>query len=212
MTTTAHLHTVVLHWNDLHEAAGQPNTIGGFGLGLRAYLARLDADAEQLEYEKHQAAHLRSLERDPIQLGDRPVPIRLHILDTMRTVHTDLLQCADAIAETVQRQPIRPPAPRRASYARTRAERVAWEDHARRVQAAQDDAADRRRWRWTGVRPDAPYTALWLLGRVQGAPLRRWSIPGDAVLGKGPDDRWVVEEVLEAVQFGVPVLVLKSAD
>jgi hypothetical protein len=88
----------------------------------------------------------------------------------MAAIHADLLQCADAIAETVQRQPIAPPAPRRAAHARTRAERLAWEDHARRVQAAQDDAADRRRWRWTGVRPDAPYTALWLLGRVQGAP------------------------------------------
>ncbi len=81
-----------------------------------------------------------------------------------------LLDCADAIAETVQRRPIAPPAPRHAAHARTRAERVAWEDHARRVQAAQDDAADPRRWRWTGIRPDAPYTALWLLGRVQGAP------------------------------------------
>lgn len=169
MTTTTHLHTVVLHWADLHEAAGQPSTIGGFGLGLRGYLAALD-DAEQQEYDRHQAAHLRTLERDPLQLGVRPVPVRLHILETMAAIHTDLLQCADTIAETVQRQPIAPPAPRRAAHARTRAERLAWEDHARRVQAAQDDAADRRRWRWTGPRPDAPYTALWLLGRVQGAP------------------------------------------
>ncbi|MFH8792229.1 hypothetical protein [Streptomyces sp. NPDC017941] len=172
MTTTAtHLHTIVLHWADLHEAAGQPATIGGFGLGLRGYLARLDqADADQLEYEQHQAAHLRSLERDPIQLGPRPVPVRLHILDTMAAIHAELLECADAIAETVQRPPMAPPAPRRAAYARTRDERRAWEDHARRVQAAQDDAADPRRWQWTGTRPDAPYTALWLLGRVQGAP------------------------------------------
>lgn len=169
MTTTTHLHTVVLHWADLHEAAGTPSTIGAFGLGLRGYLARLD-DAEQQEYDRHQAAALRALERDPIQLGTRPVPVRLHILDTMAGIHTDLLACADTIAETVQRQPIRPPAPRRAAVARTRADRLAWEDHARRMKAAQDDAADRRRWRWTGPRPDAPYTALWLLGRVQGAP------------------------------------------
>jgi hypothetical protein len=171
MTTTAHLHTIVLHWADLHEAAGVPGTIGGFGLGLRGYLARLDqADADQLEYEQHQAAHLRSLERDPIQLGPRPVPVRLHILDTMAAIHAELLQCADAIAETVQRPPMAMPAPRRAAYARTRDERRAWDDHARRVQAAQDDATDARRWRWNGCRPDAPYTALWLLGRVQGAP------------------------------------------
>lgn len=32
------------------------------------------------------------------------------------------------------------------------------------------DRRDPRRWSWTRTRPDAPYTALWLLGRVQGAP------------------------------------------
>lgn len=164
-----HLRTVALHWSDLHEAAGQPAQIGAFGLGLRGYLARL-ADEEQLEYERHQAAHLRTLERDPMQVGVRPIPIRLQVIETMAAIRADLLQCADTIAETVQRTPIKPPPPRRAAYARTRADRLAWEDHARRVQAAQDDAADRRRWRWTGIRPDAPRTALWLLGRVQGAP------------------------------------------
>lgn len=77
-TTSTHLRSIALHWTDLHEAAGTPAQIGAFGLGLRGYLARLDqADADQLEYERHQAAHLRSLERDPIQLGERPVPVRL---------------------------------------------------------------------------------------------------------------------------------------
>ncbi|WP_416975635.1 hypothetical protein [Streptomyces sp. 4F14] len=172
MTTIAtHLRTIAIHWSDLHDAVGQPAVHNGFGAGLRGYLARLNAaDDEQLEYERLQAAHLRSLERDPMQLGARPIPIRVTILETMAGIHADLLQCADAIAETAQRAPMKPPAPRRAAYAHTRAERVAWEDHARRVRAAQDDAADRRRWRWTGVRPDAPYAALWLLGRVQGAP------------------------------------------
>ncbi|WP_108990419.1 hypothetical protein [Streptomyces coelicoflavus] len=169
MTSTAtHLRTIALHWTDLHEAAGQPVTVGAFGLGLRGYLARLDAD--EAEARTHKAAALRALERDPLQIGQRPIPVRLHILDTMAGIHAELLECADAIAETVQRKPIRPPAPRRAAVARTRAERLVWEDHARRVEAAQADAADRRRWRWTGPRPDAPYTALWLLGRMQGAP------------------------------------------
>jgi hypothetical protein len=36
--------------------------------------------------------------------------------------------------------------------------------------------------------------------------------PGDAVLGEGADDRGVVAELLERVQFGVPVLVLKALD
>lgn len=164
-TTATHLRTVAIHWTDLHEALGQPAIIGGFGRGLRGYLAHLDTtDPDQTD------TSLRAQDRDPMQLGVRPIPVRLHILETMNTVHVDLLECADAIAETVQRPPIAPPAPRRAAVARTRAERVMWEDHARRVQAAQEDAADRRRWRWTGPRPDAPYTALWLLARIEGVP------------------------------------------
>jgi hypothetical protein len=156
MTTTAtHLRTIALHWTDLHQAAGQPTQLGAFGLGLRGYLARLE-DAEQLEYERHQAAHLRSLERDPIQLGDRPTPVRLHILDTMRTVEAALHDTADQIASAVQRPPM-PFAPKQWPAA----------DRARRNALARADAADPRRWRWTGRRRPVPYTALWLLARVE---------------------------------------------
>ncbi|MYR46774.1 hypothetical protein GTW67_33150, partial [Streptomyces sp. SID5910] len=97
MTTTAtHLRSIAIHWSDLREAIAAPALHDGFGAGLRGYLARLDqADAEQLEYERHQAAHLRALERDPMQLGDRPTPVRLHILDTMRAVEAALIHCAD---------------------------------------------------------------------------------------------------------------------
>lgn len=174
MTTTAtHLRTIALHWADLHEAAGQPTTIGAFGLGLRGYLARLDqADAEQLEYERHQAAHLRSLERDPIQLGDRPVPVRLHILDTMRVVEAALIACADDIAHAAQREPIAPPTARRtavAPYITQREADIAAADRRRREQLAHADRVDPRRWRYTGRRT-APYAALWLLARVERAP------------------------------------------
>ncbi|MGW5132884.1 hypothetical protein [Streptomyces sp. NPDC004135] len=44
-------------------------------------------------------------EPDQIQLGDRPVPVRLHILDTMRAVEAALVQCADGIAAAAQRDP-----------------------------------------------------------------------------------------------------------
>ncbi|UDM00052.1 hypothetical protein [Streptomyces longhuiensis] len=161
MTTTAtHLRTIALHWEDLHDAAGQPVTVGAFGLGLRGYLARLDElDAEQAEYERHQAAHRRSLERDPIQLGDRPVPVRLHILDTMRAIEAALHGTADQIAAAVQRTPM-PLAPSSWPAA----------DKERRNQLARADAADPRRWRWTGRRRPAPYTALWLLARVEARP------------------------------------------
>ncbi|MFF6829613.1 hypothetical protein [Streptomyces longwoodensis] len=174
MTTTAtHLRTIALHWTDLHEAAGTPAQIGAFGLGLRGYLTRLDqADAEQLEYERHQAAHLRSLERDPIQLGDRPVPVRLHILDTMRTVETALIACADDIAHAVQRAPIAGPTARRTAahpYLTQREADIAAADRNRRAQLAHADLVDPRRWRYTGRR-SAPYAALWLLARVERAP------------------------------------------
>lgn len=161
MTTTAtHLRTIARHWTDLHDAAGQPVQVGAFGLGLRDYLARLDdADAEQLEYERHQAAHLRSLERDAIQIGERPVPVRLHILDTMRVIEAALTETADQVAAAVQRTPM--------AFAPS-----SWPaaDRDRRNALARADAADLRRWRWTGRRRPAPYVALWLLARIEGRP------------------------------------------
>jgi hypothetical protein len=144
--------------------------LGAFGLGLRGYLARLDdADEEQLEYERHQAAHLRSLERDPLQLGDRPTPIRLHILDTMRAVEAALTACADDIARQVQRTPMAMPSARRATYASQREADVAYQDRQRQAALARADLADPRRWRHTGRR-DAVRAALWLCARVEYRP------------------------------------------
>lgn len=169
MTTAAtHLRTIALHWTDLHDAAGQPVQVGAFGLGLRGYLAALD-DAEQQEYDRHQAAHLRSLERDPIQLGDRPTPVRLHILDTMRAVEAVLVACADDIALAAQRAPISAPAARKADYATLREARIAHQERQRQQQLAHADAVDPRRWRYTGTRT-APQAALWLLARIERAP------------------------------------------
>jgi hypothetical protein len=155
---------LITTWPDLNDALGAPPQIGGFGRGLRGYLTAIE------ETDLDTAAELRALERDPAQIGQRPIPIRLQVYATMRTIEAALTGCAAAVAEHVQRHPIPMPAPRRAAYARTRAERVAWDDHARRVQAAQDDAADLRRWRYTGPAPSAQYAALWLLARVTGAP------------------------------------------
>lgn len=163
-TAAADLRLIATTWPDLNDALGMPAAIGGFGRGLRAYMTLLD------ETDADAAAELRALERDPAQIGQRPIPIRLQVYATMRTIEAALTGCAAAVAEHVQRPPISMPAPRRAAVARTRAERVAWDDHARRVHAAQDDAADPRRWRWTGTPPSAPYTALWLLARIEGRP------------------------------------------
>ncbi|MEV6081778.1 hypothetical protein AB0L80_42935 [Streptomyces sp. NPDC052069] len=162
-TAASDLRTIALTWPDLNQALGAPAQIGGFGRGLRGYLAAIE------EHDVETAAAIRLLERDPAQIGQRPIPIRLEVYATMRTVEAALTECASVVAEHVQRAPIPTPAPRRAAHARTRAERVAWDDHARRVHAAQADAADPRRWRWTGTAPSAQYAALWLLGRVTAA-------------------------------------------
>lgn len=147
-------------------------------------------------------------DRDPAQIGQRPIPIRLPIHETMRIVQAALVQCADQIAEHVQRAPMAPPPPRRASYARTRAERVAWEDHARRVEAAQRDRLDPRRWSWTGTRPNARMTALWLLGRMQGAPgpfrpLAPLQAAHIAVVARGAAER--VERALDVGETTAPL-------
>ncbi|WP_327329862.1 hypothetical protein OG265_26950 [Streptomyces sp. NBC_01208] len=163
-SAAADLRTLITTWPDLNDALGAPPVIAGFGRGLSAYMAALE------ETDLDAAAELRALERDPAQIGIRPIPMRLQVYETMRTVQAALTECAAAVAEHVQRAPISMPAPRRAAVAKTRADRVAWDDHARRVHAAQQDAMDPRRWRYTGTPPTAQYAALWLLGRVTGAP------------------------------------------
>lgn len=174
MTTTAtHLRTCVLHWTDLHEAAGQPTTIGAFGLGLRGYLARLDdADRDEFNYDRNHAAHRRSRERDPQQIGATPAPVRLLILDTMRAVEAVLVQCADDIAHAAQRAPIAGPSARRTAthpYRTQREADIAAADSIRRARLAHADLVDPQRWRYTGRRT-APYAALWLLARVERKP------------------------------------------
>jgi hypothetical protein len=188
MTTTAtHLRTIALHWTDLHDAAGQPVQLGAFGLGLRGYLAALD-DADRAEYYRAHRAWRHSHDRDPLQLGDRPVPVRLHILDTMRTVETLLVQCADDIAHAAQRTPIAGPTARRtavAPYLTQREADIAAADRARRAELAHTDLADPRRWRYTGSRT-AQDAALWLLARVQRAPgpCRRITSDEEARIGR----------------------------
>lgn len=174
MTTAAtNLRSIALHWGDLHETAGSPAQIGAFGLGLRGYLAALDdAERTEFDYDRAHAKHLRSQERDPIQIGIRPVPVRLHILDTMRIVETVLIACADDIAHAAQRTPIASPSARRtaiAPYLTQRDADIAAADRRRRAELAHADLVDPRRWRYTGRRT-APHAALWLLARIERAP------------------------------------------
>lgn len=97
MTTTAtQLQTIATLWPALDDALGQPATIAGFGLGLRGYLQALE------QYDIAEAAALRALERNPDQLGARPVPISIRIHDTMRAVEAALHETATQIAAANQ--------------------------------------------------------------------------------------------------------------
>lgn len=153
MTTSQHLRTLINLWPDLHDALGQRTTIGAFGLGLRGYIAALE------QYDLEEAAALRALERDPMQIGQRPVPISLRVYGTMRAIEAGLAECADQTAAAVQREPVSF-APRDWPAA----------DRARRDTLARADLADPRRWRFRGNTPPARYTALWLLARVERRP------------------------------------------
>ncbi|MFI0242556.1 hypothetical protein [Streptomyces sp. NPDC016845] len=104
----------------------------------------------------------------PEALGERPVPVRLHILDTMRAVEAALTACTDDIAHQFQRAPVAMPSARRATYASDREARLAYEDRQRLAVLARADLAAPWRWRHTGHR-DAVRAALWLLARVEFA-------------------------------------------
>ncbi|MFJ6578401.1 hypothetical protein ACIQMY_20820 [Streptomyces sp. NPDC091368] len=169
-TTTQQLQTIARLWPDLHDALGDRTQHAWPPPQLRDYIAGLDRiDIEEQEARRHQAAALRVLERSPEQLGTRPVPISLRVHDTMRAVEAALLDTADRLARSVQRAPQQPPAPARAAAASTRAERLVWEDRARRIEAARRDACDPRRWQPQHGRT-AIRAALWLSGRADGAP------------------------------------------
>jgi len=160
MTTTAHLHTVALHWRHLADALGAPALHNGFGIGLRGHLAALDeTEAGRTLMEAQLARADERADSSPDALGTRPVPLRIAILDTMRTVEATLLDCADQIAGSIQR-PVMGLLP--TTYPAT--------DRRRRELLVMQDRADPRRWSWTKTRPTASYTALWLLARVQAKP------------------------------------------
>lgn len=172
MTTTAatHLRTIALHWTDLHDAAGQPAIHHGFGLGLRGHLAALaESDTDRAVMEARLTRLDERADSSPDALGERPVPVRLHILDTMRAVEVVLVECADDIAHAAQRAPIGMPTARRADYRTLREARIAHQERQRQQQLAHADRNDPRRWRYTGTRT-APYAALWLLARIERTP------------------------------------------
>ncbi|MFE5591471.1 hypothetical protein [Streptomyces sp. NPDC056549] len=166
-TSAQQLQTIARLWPDLHDALGDHTQHAWPPPQLRDYIAGLERDA--LDDPTAYNAARRGLERSPDQLGTRPIPISLRVHDTMRVVEAALLDTADRLARSVQRQPQQPPAPARAAVARTRGERLVWEDRARRIEAARRDASDPRRWQQHHGRT-AIRAALWLSGRADATP------------------------------------------
>jgi hypothetical protein len=159
--TAAHLRTIAFRWTDLTDALATTGTSTWPPAGrMSDYLNALDQADEQLaEAARWQAAYNRQfLDRDPNQVGETRPPLRIAILDTMRTVEAALVATADQVAAVVQRSPM-PLAPRSWPAA----------DRDRRDQLARAEATDPRRWRYVGRRT-VPHTALWLLARVEGRP------------------------------------------
>ncbi|MBP8538575.1 hypothetical protein [Streptomyces sp. MK37H] len=169
--TLANLRVIVTHWPDLHHALASTGTATWPPAGrMNDYLASIDRRTdEDIEAALWQAYALRALERSPDQIGETRAPIRLHILDTMTAVETELVECADDIAARIQRLPMSHAQPRRTWPADPKAYRRARADHARRNALADADAADPRRWRHVGTRT-AQHAAAWLLARVEGMP------------------------------------------
>jgi hypothetical protein len=156
--TVAHLQTVIRHWTDLRDALETQQTDTWPPRGRLAYLAALDeADAELVRADDR-AEHA---ERNANSLGERPVPLRLPVLDTIRGVQAALVETADTIAGSGLQRPI---------YIPQNVGR-GWTDelHRQLLLLAAKDAADKRRWRFRGERSAAD-AAGWLLARVKGEP------------------------------------------
>ncbi|AZM91451.1 hypothetical protein [Streptomyces sp. W1SF4] len=136
---SAHLDLVVRHWADLHQLRTARPHDAWPPASLQAYLRTVD-------------------EYDP---ADRSAPVRLHVIDTIRTVEAVLVALADQIAARVQSSPVSP-AP--ADWAAR-----GWSpaDRDRRNALAAADSADLARWPYTGTRT-APQAAVWLAARVRG--------------------------------------------
>lgn len=102
--------------------------------------------------------YLRTVdEYDP---ADRSAPVRLHVVDTIRAVEGALTDLADQTAATAQRPVIHAPTAGQG-----------WSDDAHRqaLLLAARDAADPRRWHYTGART-APAAAIWLCARLLADP------------------------------------------
>lgn len=195
------LTTIITGWDDLRLLVSTSSSGSTWPPARAAYVDQLDAQdarevaathAQQLvttthadgrvsyacaqcDYTGEDRSHTPRADRDPAQLGDRPVPLNLSALDTIRAIEEALLAVADQVAAVVQRPAMshapttvyRPGTPDAPDWTPD----TGWgrSDVARRNALADQDAADPRRWTYSGTRT-APAAAAWLLARLMSDP------------------------------------------
>ncbi|TXS36943.1 hypothetical protein [Streptomyces sp. OR43] len=106
-STDQHLFTVAYHWRDLNDALATRPTTWPPAMGIGIISARTQSDEER-EAAGYRAAALRALERSPDQIGWTAAPLRIDVLDTIRTVEAGLIELADQTAAAIQHAPITP--------------------------------------------------------------------------------------------------------
>lgn len=150
MSSAEDLDTITERWTTLAEAAGT-RTVTSWPPAMG--ITRL------LDEEERQALAEERADTNPDAPGPRPTPVDVNVLDVMTTIETGLVTAADWLASRVQRPVV------------TAATGRGWSDdlHRQVVLLAAKDAADPRRWRFTGQR-DAPAAAEWLALRLRAAP------------------------------------------
>lgn len=197
MTSTATSHTAAAHlayvldsWPHLTDMlTSRHGSTWPPAMGIEHLLNEGD-DAETAAEER---VALRLAERADSRytLGASPAPLRIGVVDVMRTVEAELVYLADTLAQEVQRPPM-PKAPAHWLPA----------DQELRNKLAADDAGDRRRWRYREHRT-VLHAAAWLLGRVYEQPgpfLRLTTEQGRRVATVAAGAAGRVQRALDAVR------------
>lgn len=157
-TAHADLTTIITRWDDLRDMLTTPAPSSWPPAGRMAdYQAQLTEDEQAV---LHAQAAAERAERTSLALGERPVPIRLQVLDAIRVIDEQLLYCADQIASSCQRP---------AATVRISAGPADEIGRTLRLAAARD-AADPARWHWNGTHRDGLTAARWLVDRIDGKP------------------------------------------
>ncbi|MFD4934472.1 hypothetical protein [Streptomyces virginiae] len=133
----AQLDLIATHWTDLHQLRTARPHDAWPPASLQAYLRTVE-------------------EYDP---ADRSAPVRLHVIDTIRTVELVLIPLADRVAARVQRPVINTATGR------------GWSDDLHRQAAllSAKDSANPARWQYLGVRTGRQ-AAAWLAARLRAVP------------------------------------------